>query len=344
MCDACPASRPPSELDGPTPRPLLNNARPQVRNGSTSRPSRPVYESKKSQKLVTNYIPSELDDGDDLDFTPNVNDNPTTRDTSHKPEKYSDRHRGHDISLMNNELQRQDRRAANHQSMPGQAVLRNNDFANRQPNQDALRVKNRTAEQHRRRQPEAKVGAYSTSSKAPTAKPLEDEPAVLRNTNLTNHQSIPGQAVLRNTDRPALRTKSRTAEQHMRRQPNPRVGTHVTSSKAPGAKTLEDGQGQKNAGSRSKPAAELVKKNIRGRPIDSATRSVSVRGWLKLPTVNGGTSFQAKRVKQRNRSDDDVNFQNLLPYMHLYTRLKKLKIVKLKRVNQTFSAVCHHQG
>jgi len=308
VCDACPASRPPSELDGPTPRPLLNNARPQVRNGSTSRPSRPVYESKKSQKAITNYIPSELDDGDDLDFTPTVKDNSTTKDPSHKPEKYSDRHRGHDISLMNNEVQRQDRRAANHQSMPGQAVLRNNDFANRQPNKDALRVKNRTAEQHMRGQPEAKVGTYSTSSKAPAAKPLEDEPAVLRNTNLTNHQSMPGQAVLRNNDRPALRTKNRTAEQHMRGQPDPRVGKHVTSSKAPGAKPLEDGQGHKNAGSRGKPSN-------RGRPNDSATRSVSVRGWLELPTVNGGTSFQAKRLKQRKRSDDDVNFQNLLAYV-----------------------------
>ena len=134
-----------------------------------------MYESKKTQKAITSFIPRELDDGDDLDFTPNVNDNSTTRDLSRKPEKYSDRRTGgHDISPMNNELQRQDRRAANHQFMPGQAVLRNNDLANRQPNKDALRVKNRTADQLGKRQPEPRLSTHGSSSKAPAAKALED--------------------------------------------------------------------------------------------------------------------------------------------------------------------------
>ena len=123
---------------------------------------------------MTDFIPSELDDGDDLDFTPNINDNFTTRDLSRKPEKYSDRHGGHDISPMNNELQRQHRRAANHQNMPGQAVLRNNDLANRQPSKDALRDKNRTADQPGKRQPEPRLSAHSTSSKPPAAKAVED--------------------------------------------------------------------------------------------------------------------------------------------------------------------------
>ena len=151
----------------------MNNARPQVRNGSKSRPSRPVYE-KKTQKPVTDFIPRELDDGDDLDFTPNVNDNLTTRDLSRKAEKYSDQNGGHDSSPMNNELQRQDRRAAGHQSMPGQAVLRNNDLANRQPSKDALRVKNRTADQLGKRQPEPRLSTHGTSYKDPVAKPVED--------------------------------------------------------------------------------------------------------------------------------------------------------------------------
>lgn len=170
-----------------------------------------MYESKKTQKSITDFIPSELDDGDDLDFTPNVNDNLTTRDLSRKPEKYSDRYGGHDSSPMNNELQRQDRRAADHQSMPGQAMLRNNDLANRQPGKDALRVKNRIADQLGKRQPE------------------------------------------------------------------PRLSTHGTCYKAPAAKPVEDGLSQKkrNAGSRSKPAAEKATKPVRVRPSDNATGPVS---------------------------------------------------------------------
>lgn len=133
-----------------------------------------MYESKKTQKAMTDFIPSELEDGDDLDFTPSVNDNLTTRDLSRKPEKYSDQRGGHDISPMNNELQRKDRRAANHQSMPGQAVLRNNDLVNRKPNKDSLRDKNKTAEKLGRRQTEPKLSTHGSSYKPPAAKPRED--------------------------------------------------------------------------------------------------------------------------------------------------------------------------
>ena len=186
-----------------------------------------MYESKKTQKAVTDFIPRELEDGDDLDFTPNVNDNLTTGDLSRKSEKYSDQRGGRDISPMNNELQRKDRRGAYHQSMPGQAVLRNNDFANRQPEKDTLRDKNRTAEKHGKGQPE------------------------------------------------------------------PKLSSHGSSHKAPVAKRREDGLSEKkqNAGSRGKPAAEMVKKPFRVRPSDIATGSVSVRGWFKVLMVLGGTKF-----------------------------------------------------
>lgn len=145
-----------------------------------------MYESKKTQKAVTDFIPSELEDGDDLDFTPNVNDNLTTRDLSRKPEKYSDQRGERDISPMNNELQRKDRRGAYNQSVPGQAVLRNNDFANRQPKKDAfrdnnrqpkkdvLRDKNRITEQLGRRQPEPKLSSHGASYKTPAARSRED--------------------------------------------------------------------------------------------------------------------------------------------------------------------------
>ena len=205
-----------------------------------------MYESKKSQKAMTDFIPRELDDGDDLDFTPSVSDNLTTRDLNRKTEKYSDRHGGHDISPMNNELQRQDHRATNHQSLPGQAVLRNNDLANHQPMRGQ---------------------------------------AVLRNNDLANHQPMRGQAVLRNKELPkrqpnkdALRDKNRTADQLGKRQSEKRHVAHSTYSKPPATKALEDGLSQKklNAESRGKPAAETGKKPASIRTRDSATASVSV--------------------------------------------------------------------
>ena len=132
-----------------------------------------MYESKKTQKSLTDFIPRELDDGDDLDFTPSVNDDLTTRDLSRKPEKYSDRSGGLDSSPMNNELQSQDRRTVDHHSMHRQTVLRNNDLANRQPSKAPPRVKNRTTDQPGKWQPAPRSG-LGTSYKAPTAKLTED--------------------------------------------------------------------------------------------------------------------------------------------------------------------------
>ena len=174
MCDACPASRPPSALfDGSAQGPPLNNARPPVRNGSKSRPSRPVYESKKTQRPLTDFIPRELEDGDDLDFTPSKNDDSTTRDVSHKPEKYSDPYAELDSSPMNNELEREYRRTGEHRSMGDQAVVRNNDLSNGKSSKDAVRVKNGTADQPGKRQPEPR-SRQGTSYKAPAAKPTEE--------------------------------------------------------------------------------------------------------------------------------------------------------------------------
>lgn len=173
MCDACPASRPPSALfDGSTQGPLLNNARPLVRNGSKSRPSRPVFESKKTKKPLTDFIPRELEDGDDLDFTPSKNDDLTTRDVSNKPEKYSDPYGELDSPPMNNELERRYRRTGEHRSMGAQAVVRNNDFSNEKSTKDAVRVNNGTADQPGKRKPEPRSG-LGTSYKAPAAKLTE---------------------------------------------------------------------------------------------------------------------------------------------------------------------------
>ena len=54
----------------------MNNSRPEARRGSRSRPSRPVYEGKKIQKSIENFIPRELDDfgPDSLEVRRNEND------------------------------------------------------------------------------------------------------------------------------------------------------------------------------------------------------------------------------------------------------------------------------
>ena len=75
MCDASPPSLAPFlPYNGPA-QPPLNNSRPGARGGSRSRPSRPVYERKKIQKSIENFIPRELDDfgPDSLDLRPNEN-------------------------------------------------------------------------------------------------------------------------------------------------------------------------------------------------------------------------------------------------------------------------------
>lgn len=87
---------------------------------------------------MIDFILSELEDGDDLDFIFSVNDNLIIRDFSCKLEKYSDQCGGYDIFLMNNELQRKDCRVVNYQFMFGQVVLRNNDLVNRKFNKDLL--------------------------------------------------------------------------------------------------------------------------------------------------------------------------------------------------------------
>lgn len=87
---------------------------------------------------MIDFILSELEDGDDLDFIFSINDNLIIRDFSRKLEKYSDQCRGYDIFLMNNELQRKDYRVVNYWFMFGQVVLRNNDLVKRKFNKDLL--------------------------------------------------------------------------------------------------------------------------------------------------------------------------------------------------------------
>lgn len=143
----------------------MNNARPPIRNGAKSRPSRPVYESKKIQKSIESFIPSELDEPPlDLDFTP--------KDTGLKPEEYNHHFGEKGAAAMNNELHRRERKSSDDREVYGPTVFRNNNLTKRQPSKDVARIKNRTFDQTRK--PELKAAVTGTSYKAPPVKSTDE--------------------------------------------------------------------------------------------------------------------------------------------------------------------------
>lgn len=194
VCDASPESRPsstvpplnnsPSALfDGLTPGPLPSKTRPIARIGSKSRPSRPVYESKRrSSKSWDDFIPGDLDSREvtpenfsaKVNFTPDDNSVPR-RDVRHKSEKYDDRPREPDNVPMNNALKRPERKTGEPRPTLGQPVVRNNDLVTNKPVRDSVHhVKNRTAHgKEPKRQPESR-GDASTFHKTFTARSRED--------------------------------------------------------------------------------------------------------------------------------------------------------------------------
>ena len=147
-----------------------------------------MYESKKIQKSIEDFIPRELDDSSsDLDFRPKesarkpeeYNYRSAGRDVMNselqRPEEYGHRSAGGDYSAMNNELQRPERKTSDGHSLPGRAVLRNNDLSNGQPSKDLPRVKNRTIDQPVKRQPELRAsGPSGTSYKGPVVNSVEE--------------------------------------------------------------------------------------------------------------------------------------------------------------------------
>ena len=152
-----------------------------------------MYESRKTQKPIQNFIPRELDDfgPDSLDMT-----------TSEKNRKRDGGNHGFDGingAVLNNEVPRRtdDDRAVHGQSvlrnndgsainnnqppkkrddrgLRGQSMLRNNDLGNRKPSKDIPRVKNRTTDQPAKRPSELRDEITGTSYKGPTVKPIED--------------------------------------------------------------------------------------------------------------------------------------------------------------------------
>lgn len=160
ICDASPASLLPAVIrNGPLLAPL-NNTRSPVRQGPQDRPSRPVYESRKKQKPVEDFIPNELDD---LDFTP--------KDTGRKPEDYYHRFDERGGTAMNNELRQRTENKTSDDLSRGTMMLRNNDLVNRQPSGDVPRVKNRTPNP---KKPQPKPKAVIAANFNKSAKPVED--------------------------------------------------------------------------------------------------------------------------------------------------------------------------
>lgn len=160
ICDASPASLLPAVIrNGPLLAPL-NNTRSPVRQGPQGRPSRPVYESRKKQKPVEDFIPNELDD---LDFTP--------KDTGRKPEDYYHRFDERGGTAMNNELRQRTENKRSDDLSLGPMMLRNNDLVNRQPSGDVPRVKNRTPNP---KKPQPKPKAVIAANFNKSAKPVED--------------------------------------------------------------------------------------------------------------------------------------------------------------------------
>ena len=124
-----------------------------------------MYESKKIQKSVESFIPSELDESpSDLDFTP--------KDTGLKPQEYNHHFGEKGAAAMNNELHRRERKSSDDREFYGPTVFRNNNLTKRQPSKDVARVKNRTFDQPRK--PELKTAITGTGYKAPPVKSTEE--------------------------------------------------------------------------------------------------------------------------------------------------------------------------
>ena len=185
---------PPVVHNGSGPEPPLNNAQLPIRNGTKSRPSRPVYKSKKIQKPIEDFIPSELDDSpSDLDFSP--------KDTSPKPQEYN--HFGEKGGApMNNELHRRERKSSDDGNLHGPTVLRNNHLTKRQHAKDVTRVKNRTFDQTKK--PELKAAVTGTGDQAPPLKSTEE--GMSRKTLSTGAKSKP------TTEMPKLYRVPRTSD------------------------------------------------------------------------------------------------------------------------------------
>lgn len=308
VCDASPASLPPPVVyNGVEPGPILNNARPSVRNGSLGRPSRPVYESKKIPTPVKDFIPRELEDSSsDLDFTPMEN--------GHEPDEYSDRFGQRGGAVMNNELQRRERNTADDR-LRGQTMLRNNDLDDRRSSKDIPRVKNRTIDPPRKT--ELSYGLNGTAHRAPTVKPTEE--GVYRKNLSIGAKSRPGQDTTKPFRLPQTNDSRVKPQQSSLKDSSERFKRELPVQKAMEGRKLEARSSKPSAvRSTSKPKLPDPPLAI-NRVTDSASQSISSNPRRNPPTVTSEVG-RSNRGRARQQSGSTVESRSTNSHVRKTTK------------------------
>ena len=250
----------------------MNNSRPEARRGSRSRPSRPVYEGKKIQKSIENFIPRELDDfgPDSLEVRRNENglhgengnygfDEVTSAPMNNEiPRRVSrDRAleretlvRNTDNTATRKQLQR---KATGGNAVAGETPMGNSDLPYRLSRKETSRV-NGVARKHQQR----KTG--------------RDNPVV-------------GETAMENSDlhyRPpreeASRVKSVAVDPHGKRSSELTNGFTSDTHQAPVVKPTESSMGQRKMNTRAarKPTNEGARPTRVQRTRDSTNGTVSI--------------------------------------------------------------------
>ena len=253
----------------------MNNSRPEARRGSRSRPSRPVYEGKKIQKSIENFIPTELDDfgPDSLEVRRNENglhrengnygfDEVTSAPMNNEiPRRVSsDRALERETLVRNTDntgtRKQLQRKATGGNAVVGETPMGNSDLPHTLSRKETSRV-NGVARKHQQR------------------KTSRDNPVV-------------GETAMGNSDlhyRPpreeASRAKSVAVDPLGKRSSELRIGFTSDTHQAPVVKPTESSMGQRkmNTGAARKPASERARPAPVLRARDSTNGTVSI--WTK---------------------------------------------------------------
>ena len=188
----------------------MNNSRPEARRGSRSRPSRPVYEGKRIQKPIENFIPRELDDfgPDSLDVRRNENglhrekgnygfDEVTSAPMNNEIPRRVSRDRALERETLvrntdNTRTRKQlQRKTTGGNAVVGETAMGNSDLRYRPPREEASRAKSVAVDPLGKRSSELRNGFTSDTHQAPVAKKHQQRKttggnAVVRETAMGN--------------------------------------------------------------------------------------------------------------------------------------------------------------
>ena len=265
----------------------MNNSRPEARRGSRSRPSRPVYERKKIQKSIENFIPTELDDLGPDTLEVRRNENGLHREngnygfdevTSAPMNNEIPRRVGSDRALERETLVRNtdntgtrkqlQRKATGGNAVVGETPVGNSDLPHRLSRKETSRV-NGVARKHQR-----------NTDNTGTRKQLQRK--------ATGGNAVVGETPMGNSDlhyRPpreeASRAKSVAVDSLGNRWSELRNGFTGDTHQAPVVKPTESSMGQRkmNTGAARKPASERARLAPVPRTGDSTNGTVSI--WTK---------------------------------------------------------------